>query len=288
MKMKHAYLIIVHHEFEVLKLLLQALDDSCNDIYIHFDKKNVENIPILNCKYSGLYILDKRIDVRWGHVSQIETEYELFEKAYKKDVYSRYHLISGTHMPLKSQKAIHEFFEEYNDREILSFIYTNNYEVTMKLGRYHFFLKNYKSSSTIKRTLSQFFWRASLKFESIFRIIKKPIPKASIKANNWVSLTPKAVKYIIEEKKRILNEFKWSFCGDEYFVPYLLENKTAEYKMMDDKRLLFNEFLDSSPRVLKDTDYDFLIRSEYLFARKFSQTDLKVVQRILQYIKTES
>lgn len=57
---------------------------------------------------------------------------------------------------------------------------------------------------------------------------------------------------------------------------------------MDDKRLLFNEFLDSSPRVLKDTDYDFLIRSEYLFARKFSQTDLKVVQRILQYIKTES
>ena len=37
--MKHAYLIIVHHEFEVLKHLLQALDDSCNDIYIHFDKK---------------------------------------------------------------------------------------------------------------------------------------------------------------------------------------------------------------------------------------------------------
>ena len=32
-----------------------------------------------------------------------------------------------------------KFFEEYNDREILSFIYTNNYEVTMKLGRYHFF-----------------------------------------------------------------------------------------------------------------------------------------------------
>jgi hypothetical protein len=41
--MKHAYLIIVHHEFEVLKLLLQALDDPCNDIYIHFDKIVVEN-----------------------------------------------------------------------------------------------------------------------------------------------------------------------------------------------------------------------------------------------------
>jgi hypothetical protein len=39
--------------------------------------------------------------------------------------------------------------------------------------------------------------------------------------------------------------------------------------------MTINEFLDSSPRVLKDTDYDFNT-FEYLFARKFSQTDLKL------------
>ena len=37
--MKHAYLIIAHHEFEILKKLVQAIDDERNDIYIHFDKK---------------------------------------------------------------------------------------------------------------------------------------------------------------------------------------------------------------------------------------------------------
>ena len=37
--MKHAYLIIAHNEFEILKRLIQALDDERNDIYIHFDRK---------------------------------------------------------------------------------------------------------------------------------------------------------------------------------------------------------------------------------------------------------
>lgn len=54
--MKHAYLIMAHHEFEVLGKLVQALDDERNDIYIHFDKK-VKNYPLLKTKYTNLYIL---------------------------------------------------------------------------------------------------------------------------------------------------------------------------------------------------------------------------------------
>ena len=32
--MKHAYLIMAHHEFEVLGKLIQAIDDKRNDIFI--------------------------------------------------------------------------------------------------------------------------------------------------------------------------------------------------------------------------------------------------------------
>ena len=42
--MKHAYLIIAHHEFEVLEKLIQSLDDARNDIYIHFDRK-LKSLP---------------------------------------------------------------------------------------------------------------------------------------------------------------------------------------------------------------------------------------------------
>ena len=44
--MKHAYLIIAHHEFDILNKLIQAIDDERNDIFIHFDKK-VRNCPSL-------------------------------------------------------------------------------------------------------------------------------------------------------------------------------------------------------------------------------------------------
>lgn len=141
---KHTYLIMAHNEFEVLKELLLALDDDRNDIYIHFDKK-VKEIPEIKLNKSNLYILENRIDVRWGHVSQIEAEYALFEEAFKsKEQSVRYHLISGTHFPLKTQDELHTFFDRNSGKEILSFIYTNDYEVKMKLGRYHFFLRNYK------------------------------------------------------------------------------------------------------------------------------------------------
>ena len=39
MKDRHAYLIMTHGNFEILKLQLEMLDDSRNDIYIHVDKK---------------------------------------------------------------------------------------------------------------------------------------------------------------------------------------------------------------------------------------------------------
>ena len=78
---KHVYLIIAHNEFEILKLLVKTLDDARNDIYIHFDAKCKE-LPNLKCNEAELYILNDRIDVRWGDYSQIETEMLLFEYAH--------------------------------------------------------------------------------------------------------------------------------------------------------------------------------------------------------------
>ena len=63
--MKHAFLIIAHSEFSLLQLLIDMLDDTCNDIYVHIDKK-VLYMPELHTKYSHLNILENRIDVRWG------------------------------------------------------------------------------------------------------------------------------------------------------------------------------------------------------------------------------
>ena len=69
MKDRHAYLIMTHGNFEILKLQLEMLDDSRNDIYIHVDKK-VKNFDFLffrtYVKKAHIEFTKKRINVRWG------------------------------------------------------------------------------------------------------------------------------------------------------------------------------------------------------------------------------
>lgn len=281
--MKQAYLIIAHNEFKVLEQLLIALDDVRNDIFIHIDKKVIK-IPALTTKHANLIIINDRVDVRWGHYSQIIAEYALFEEAYQTNCqYSRYHLISGTHLPLKNQSYLHNFFDNLGDKEVLSFMYTDAYEIDKKLARYHFFLQNYKNKNRTIQRINQFLWHALLKLQYLFKI-KKNKPKVTIKANNWVSLTPQAVALVLTKKAMIVRQLKWSFCADEFFIPMLLENNSNNFKMVNYPDLLFNEFENSNPRVLKMKDYDFLMTSNYLFARKFSEQEFDVVKRIVQNI----
>lgn len=281
--MKHAYLIIAHHEFEVLQKLLDVIDDERNDIYIHVDKK-VKKLPVLNSEESSLTIIQNRVDVRWGHVSQIETEYVLFEAAYHSgNTYEYFHLISGTHMPLKTQDYIHDVFGVLNGKEVLNYLYTDSYEAKFKINRFHFFLRNYKSSQPLIARASQLMWNVFMKIQKIFDIHHHKID-VSTKANNWVSLTQSAVAYIISEKERVLKQFRYSFCGDEFFVPYLLEKANGRFAIHDERRLLFNDFIGGTPRTITEDDFDFLINSEYLFARKFSNSEVSVIDRVVHHI----
>lgn len=67
--MKHAYLIIAHQDVEILKVLLTLLDDKRNDVFLHIDKKSealFEAMKSIKLERAGFYLLQKRIDVRWG------------------------------------------------------------------------------------------------------------------------------------------------------------------------------------------------------------------------------
>ena len=80
---KHAYLIIAHSNLEQLHKLLLLLDDPRNDIYIHLDLKSkldIKKITPPHMKYSHCKFCE-RVDVRWGNVSLIQAEMNLFELA---------------------------------------------------------------------------------------------------------------------------------------------------------------------------------------------------------------
>lgn len=138
----HAYLIIAHNNFKQLQILINLLDDDRNDIFIHIDKK-VEELPLLTTNKSKLFILDKRIDVRWGNVNQIETEILLFETAVKHNQYEYYHLISGVDLPIKSNDYIHNFFKINNGKEFVGFSKVNSKKLKWNVCYYHLLTRNY-------------------------------------------------------------------------------------------------------------------------------------------------
>ncbi|MEI3469471.1 MAG: beta-1,6-N-acetylglucosaminyltransferase [Bacteroides intestinalis] len=121
--MKHAYLIIAHNEYPVLRALLSMLDDERNDIYLHIDQRAAElyeKIYPLQMQRAGLHILSARNKVYWGDLSQVETEYLLLETASAKESYSYYHLLSGTDLPIQTQDYIHSFFQINAGKEFVN------------------------------------------------------------------------------------------------------------------------------------------------------------------------
>lgn len=266
--MKHAFLIIAHNEFAVLQLLVNMLDDPQVDIYIHFDKK-VRPLPTIRTEKSRLFILNDRIDVKWGSVSQIQTEFLLLGTARKNGPYSHYHIISGTHLPLLPAKELLAFYHQHSGQEIMRCWKEDPGDADFKIRRIHFPLRWYKSPSTAKRVLCQRTWSIVIRIQRILQLrINK---KASFhKTDNWLSLTEKACHYLMAHKKEILKKYRWSFCGDEYFVASELYGAKEHFEICDTPKLLYVDFIKDSPRSIPLGEYDSLKGTGYLWARKFT------------------
>lgn len=283
--MKHAYLILAHNEYPVLECLIKAIDDPRNDIYIHFDLK-VKELPIIKTNKSNLYIIENRIDVRWGDVSVVEAEYILFEEAIKNDIYAYYHILSGVDMPLQSQDEIHRFFDIHQGKEFIGFYqYAMAEEMDRKVNRVHLFPKDFRrvpgTVSLIKRLIR--FLAMKIQYIIGYRRNKSVVFR---KGTQWASLTADFVRYVLLHKKKVLNTYKYTFCSDEVFLQTLCWNSNfknnlfnAENEEQGSMRMI--GWKDGVLYDWENKDYDILVKSEFLFARKFNSKNIEVVNRIL-------
>ena len=70
--MKHAYLIIAHNEYSILKSLLAMLDDERNDIYLFIDRRSRmlrKKMRDYQMSHAGFYIIQDSIKLYWGDIS---------------------------------------------------------------------------------------------------------------------------------------------------------------------------------------------------------------------------
>ena len=227
---KHAYLLETHQYSKVLETLVRMIDDERNDIYVHIDKKvrnSYSHLIAQHVRRSKLYFV-RNVKVYWGHVSQVKAEYSLFQAAFENGPYSYYHLLSGNDMPIKSQDDIHAFFALHQGKEFIDVRICNDY----KLGRVHIRMLFPPLGLCSNET------RMGKKINSFLDAIAKKYAKLLKKAgytntifpiyctgSNWVSLTNKTVAILLENKRKVLRCFNFTFCPDEFYKQTVLNNE---------------------------------------------------------------
>lgn len=278
--MKYAYLIIVHNEFDILQRLIYALDDERNDIYIHFDRK-VKSLPDLKVNKSRLFVIDRRVDVRWGSVTQISCEYRLWEEAVLNGPYNHYILLSGTHLPLVPVNRLTDQWSEFSGKNLICGLGKEiEYQEIMKVHRYNLFMRGFAYGSKRNQIIHQWLWKVFLAIQKKLGI-RRNDSVDFWRGSNWVVLSHEAVAYILSRKEFALRIFKMSFCADEYLVPTLLmSSHSLKETLIDAHFLLFQDMMRANARELTLNDYNDIRNSNCLFARKFSSANIDLVNKL--------
>lgn len=270
---RHAYLIIAHNEFGILKKLIKLLDYSENDIYVHIDKKvrNFQKEDFYHIVHrAGLFFVP-RMKVSWGGYSMVKCELRLLEQAIRKE-HAYYHLLSGVDLPLQSQDVIMKFFSKHEGREFINYDETACEKTDMlDRMRYYYFFQEYFGRNIEKNKLIYKLHWWSLYWQKRFGIDR--IKRKNIifgKGHQWFSITHDCAKYILARKKEIRKMFRYTICADEMFIQTIVANSDFRvcvssniHRLIDWKR--------GNPYTFTIEDADLLDKSFELFARKFSE-----------------
>lgn len=279
--MKHAYLILAHHAFGLLQLLVETLDDPRNDIYIHVDRK-VKEMPSLKTSQAGLVMLENRVDVRWGDYSMVRAEEALFREAAGRGPYEYYHLLSGVDLPLKSQSYIHRFFEEHKGYEFIG--YTQEVptpDVTERMCRWYLFPGKFRGYNVPEYYLREGFLRLQ-RIAGIKRNRKTDFKKGP----QWVSVTEGMAQWFLSHSGWIRKTFRHTYIPDESVFQTLCWNSPFRdriFCLSDDRAgslRLVGWRPDGTLADWSARDFEVLKESPALFARKFNLKDRDFLNRV--------
>ena len=289
---KQAILIMCHEDFYILEKTLEILDNEKIDFFIHVDSKvkdfdfeKIKNIP----KKSNVYFID-RMNVIWGSYSQIEVELNLIKEALKKDNYLYLHLISGIDLPIKNNNEIIKYFEDNYPTEYVEYLLYDDIDKNyLDRVKYFHFIGNKFRDDNKERIEHNKYIKLQKELE-IDRTKNKNIQFR--KGANWFSITSELAKYVLSKEDFIKENFSYGYCVDEMFLQTVLyssdyfKNVCREYDnvVLNCKRLI--DWTRGIPYIFRKSDYEEIMSSSAMFARKFStKINKEIIDLIYEKLK---
>jgi len=289
-----AYLLVVHDNPGVLKKLIAAL--LCQDcgFFIHIDQKSD------TCRFSGIkgdnvFLSRERISVYHSGFTQVEATLLLLRQALSQPQdYDYFVLLGGTHYPLRSKEYIHRFFEKNRGWEFISTkrMPDDAYGMPLsKLNRIYF-----EENAPVRRFVTRGLAKVGLAQRDHRKCLGVLEPYGG---SNWWALTREACRYVIEfvqSNESVSRFFQHTCCPDEMFFHTILGN--SPFRSCVRRNFTYLQMpAGQRPRFLNSShlqQIEWLDRpwlddewgsGEALFARKFSDDNLNVLDQIDAMIK---
>ena len=287
----HAYLIMAHNEFDLLKKLITTLDYENNDLFIHIDEK-VESFDFESIKNifkkSNIYLVRSRINIHWGGYTQIQGELNLLKEATQKKDYEYIHLLSGVDFPIKTNEYIHQFFNKNKGKEFISFdIENQEKEETLSRVKYFYpFQDKMNRDNVLLRKVQSAFVKLQ-KIIGINRLKKYGANLQVKKGMNWFSITGELAKYVLLQEKEIKKMYQYGLCVDELFLQTIVWNSPFKENITNNT-MRYIDWKRGNPYVFQEDDFKELMATDKLFARKFSYAKSpKIIDKLMNALNED-
>lgn len=295
---KISILMLCHILPNQINDFIDKLDDGHFDFFIHVDKKS--DIQASINKRSNVYFVsdERRVDVRWGQYSMVEATLQLIELAERTDQYDYYWLCSGQDFPIKRTDEIYEFLSNKNCNFISIAATRNNpvdgYSNTELDKRCEVVYPNWLIGKTyVKRGLKKLYNIATGGTGYTFRLFRR-IPPCDLKlyfGSQWWCLNRETIEWVsqfVDRHPEVCEYYKKTLCSDESFFHTLVMNSPFVNHL--ESNLVYMDWSngDNSPKVLTDTDFDRMMGSGKLLARKVDSRQNRLFYEQLKVICKES
>jgi Core-2/I-Branching enzyme len=293
--MKIAYLILAHRNPRLIKKAVECLSCEGVSFFIHIDAK-VAIAQFDSICSNNVFLTDERIPVYWGEFSQTEAIFLLIEQALAAPQrYDYLVLLSGSDFPLRSGGYVNKFLETNRGCEFITLFKLP--VPGMPISR----INTIRFPST--RPILRFLFRAFAKVGLAQRDYQKAFGNLELySGHTWWALSREACNYVIEfaqNHQRFVQFFENTHASDEMLIHTILGNSPFRSRIR--RHLVYEDWPMEGPRhhpKMIDGEHVNSFESEdevsppdvhgpgeMLFARKFSDDGLHLVERVEHMIR---
>jgi hypothetical protein len=293
--MKIAYLLIFHKDPVLLKRAIETLSSESCGFFIHIDQKS-DIRKFSDISGENIFFSKERIPVHWGEFSQIDATMLLVRQALASSAnYDYFIFLQGSTYPLRSGPYIQRFLEENRGWEFVDL-------VKMPAPGYPLSKVNtlaYPSHMPVRRFAARALAKMGLPLRDYRKHLRGMEPYAG---HAWWALSRDACQYLAEfitSNPHVAKYFQKTFAPDESFFHTILGNSSlrprfrrsfvyADWSTCDAHPAMLNEehirFFAAQEKVWVEDEWG---PAEMLFARKFSDERLDLLQQVDEMIERE-